>query len=117
MAASVWIASPIPKRVSDWMLRSSAETTPTDSDCSSPNGLPIAATGSPTASPLERPRGSGVRSKPRRVDLQQRHVRVRVGADDLRRHAVAVRELDEHPLRRRSELSPSVVTTWAFVAM
>ena len=43
--ASVWIAPSIWKLVSDWIERSVAETMPTDSDCSSPNGLPIAATG------------------------------------------------------------------------
>ena len=45
MAASVWIALPISNAVSDLMLRSSAEITPTESDCCSPKGLPIAATG------------------------------------------------------------------------
>ena len=49
MAASVWIASPISNCVSDSIVRSSAEITPVESDWRSPNGLPIAATGSPTA--------------------------------------------------------------------
>ena len=55
MAASVWIASPIWKSVSASIVRLVAETTPTESDCSSPNGLPIAATGSPTRTPAELP--------------------------------------------------------------
>ena len=48
IAASVWIAPSVSKPVSDSIERSSAEMTPTESDCSSPNGLPIAATGEPT---------------------------------------------------------------------
>ena len=47
--ASVWIALSIENSLSDWIERSVAETIPVDSDCSSPNGLPIAATCSPTA--------------------------------------------------------------------
>ena len=38
IAASVWIAPVIGKSVSDSIVRSMAETTPTDSDCCSPNG-------------------------------------------------------------------------------
>ncbi len=64
IAASVWIASPIWKRVSDSMLRSIAEITPIESDWRSPNGLPIAATGSPTAMPCDTPRRSGVSASP-----------------------------------------------------
>ena len=64
IAASVWIASPIWKRVSDSMLRSIAEITPTESDWRSPNGLPIAATGEPTARVLEEPSDSGVSCRP-----------------------------------------------------
>ena len=49
IAASVWIAPEIPKRpASESIERSSAEITPTDSDCGSLNGEPIAATGWPT---------------------------------------------------------------------
>ena len=59
IAASVWIAPLIGKPVSASIERLSAETTPTDSDCSSPNGEPIAATGSPTAIFDESPSGSG----------------------------------------------------------
>src|SRR5438128_12686439 len=38
IAASVWIALPIGYLVSDWMSRPSAETTPTDSDCTISRG-------------------------------------------------------------------------------
>ena len=38
IAASVWIAPSILKPVSESIERCVAETTPTDSDCSSPNG-------------------------------------------------------------------------------
>ena len=48
IAASVWIASLIEKSVSASIVRFLADTTPTESEFSSPNGLPIAATGSPT---------------------------------------------------------------------
>jgi hypothetical protein len=50
---------PIEKFVSDSISRFSADTTPTESDCCSPNGLPIAATGSPTRTPLVEPSGTG----------------------------------------------------------
>ena len=46
--ASVWIALSIPKLVRPSTVRLVAEITPTESDWSSPKGLPIAATGSPT---------------------------------------------------------------------
>ncbi len=48
MEASVWIAPSIWNLVRDWIDRSVAETTPTESERSSPKGLPIAATGCPT---------------------------------------------------------------------
>ena len=95
IAASVWIAPSIGKSVSDSIERSVAETTPTESDCSSPNGLPIAATGSPTCDvALGCRASSGCRSRPVGVDLEQRDVGVRVEADDLGRDLVAVGELD-----------------------
>src|SRR5437016_11711668 len=95
IAASVWIALPIGNLVSDWMSRFSAETTPTDSDCSSPNGLPIAATGSPTVRPPVDPNGNGSSRAPGPRSwlgstLQQRDVRVVVGTDDAGRQPVAV---------------------------
>jgi hypothetical protein len=45
--------------VSESIDRSVAETTPTASELSCPNGLPIAATGSPTTTRLESPSGTG----------------------------------------------------------
>ena len=45
--------------MSDSIERSVAETTPTASELSWPNGLPIAATGSPTTTRLESPSGTG----------------------------------------------------------
>jgi hypothetical protein len=50
--------------VSDWIVRSRADTTPIDSDWRSPKGLPIAATGSPTLSDAETPSLSGVSERP-----------------------------------------------------
>ena len=64
IAASVWMASPISNCVSDWIVRSSAEITPIESDWRSPNGLPIAATGSPTEIVCDSPRWSGVSERP-----------------------------------------------------
>ena len=62
--ASVWIALSMPKLVRPSTVRLVAEITPTESDCSSPKGLPIAATGSPTAK-LERSESvTGSRSRP-----------------------------------------------------
>ena len=49
IAASVWIAPAIWNAVSPEIERSTAETTPTDSDWRSENGEPIAATGVPTS--------------------------------------------------------------------
>jgi hypothetical protein len=45
--------------VSESIERRVAETTPTASELSWPNGLPIAATGSPTTTLPESPSGSG----------------------------------------------------------
>jgi hypothetical protein len=53
--------------------------------------LPIATTGSPTFARSESPSGSGVRA---RVDLEDGQVARRIGADDGRLHARAVREAD-----------------------
>jgi hypothetical protein len=50
--------------VSDSIVRSSAETTPVESDWRSPNGLPIAATGSPTEIDSDSPSRSGVSDSP-----------------------------------------------------
>ncbi len=68
---------------------------PTESDwfCS-PNGLPIAATPSPTSTSFSEPSGSGVQVEALRVDLEQGDVGERVEADDLGLDLVAVGELD-----------------------
>ena len=70
-----------------------AETTPTESDCSSPNGEPIAATGEPTFRSRGRAQRQRAQRQARRGRSQQRDVGVGVEADDLRRHLVAVGEL------------------------
>ena len=94
IAASVWIAPEILKSVSESIARSIAETTPTDSDCFSPNGEPMAATGRADLHGV----ALGDRQRAQRealgVDLEQRDVGVRVVADDLRLDLVAVGELD-----------------------
>ena len=64
IAASVWIALPMRKAVSDSMSRPVAEMTPTDSDWFSPNGLPMAATGEPTTRFVDEPSCSGVSVSP-----------------------------------------------------
>ena len=61
---SVWIAPSILNWVSESIERSVAETIPTESDCSWPNGLPIAATGAPTWIESESPSAIGFRSSP-----------------------------------------------------
>ena len=60
IGASIWIASINWKcgAVRAAIDRPTAETTPTASESSLPSGLPIAATGSPTATSAERPSGS-----------------------------------------------------------
>ncbi len=60
IAASVWMTPVIEKApLSESIVRSVAEMMPTVSDCSSPNGLPIAATGAPTSSRALEPSASG----------------------------------------------------------
>ncbi len=60
IGASVWIAFAIANPdVSESIERPVAETTPTESDVCWPNGLPIAATGSPTTTAEESPSGVG----------------------------------------------------------
>ena len=116
IAASVWIASPIPKRVSDSMLRSTAEITPTESDWRSPNGLPMAATGSPTVMLAELPRRSGVSDRPAGSTFSSATSAFRSSPTISRRHAVAVGELDVHLLGALVVRRLALVTTWAFVA-
>ena len=63
IAASVWITPGVVKSVAGASIsRFSAATTPVDSDscCASPNGDPIAASGSPTLRVARRPNGSTV---------------------------------------------------------
>ena len=64
IAASVWIAPEIWKAVRPAIERSTAETTPIESDWRSLNGEPIAATGSPTATLPDSPSGSGRSVRP-----------------------------------------------------
>ena len=64
IAASVWIAPEILKSVSESIARSIAETTPTESDCFSPNGEPMAATGVPTCTASLLAIGSGRSVRP-----------------------------------------------------
>ena len=92
---------------------------PTESDCSWPNGLPIAATPSPTSTSFSEPSGSGWMSRPPgRPD--QRDVGEGVEADDLGLDLVAVGELDVDLARlvQRAALRAAAsasVTTWALV--
>ena len=59
IGASVWIAfATLNPGVSESIERPIAETTPTESDVCFPNGLPIAATGSPTTTRAESPSGT-----------------------------------------------------------
>jgi hypothetical protein len=64
IAASVWIAPAIWNAVRPVIERSTAETTPTESDWRSENGEPIAATGVPTSTAAESPSGSGRSVRP-----------------------------------------------------
>jgi hypothetical protein len=91
--ASVWIAPEISNWVSDWTARSVAETTPTESDCCSPKGLPIAATGWPTRRSRSSPSFSGCSSKPSgSIRSGGDHVAIReLDVDLVRLHAVAAR--------------------------
>ena len=93
--ASVWIAPSIRNWVSESIERSVAETMPVESDCSWPNGLPIAATGVPTSTALGGADLDRVQIEALGVDLEQRDVGVGVEADDLGLDLVAVGELDE----------------------
>ena len=59
IGASVWIASGTEKLdVNESIERWTAETTPVASESAFPNGLPIAATGSPTTTAEESPSGT-----------------------------------------------------------
>ena len=123
IGASVWIASTrLKPDVIESIERSVAETTPTLSELSWPKGLPIAATGSPTttaARVAERHRADRVVGG---IDLEDADVVEDVPADDLRRDALAVAELDvdacpRRPASRSASASPAVVMTCEFVRM
>ena len=62
IAASVWITSVIEKPSGASIWRCRAETMPLVTVRSSPKGLPIATTGSPTSIPEDLPRVSGCSS-------------------------------------------------------
>ena len=115
IAASVWIASPIPKRVSELMLRSTAEITPTLSDWRSPNGLPMAATGSPTLMLAEDPSRSGVSESPPGSTLSSATSAFR-STPTISASTRLPSENSTYTWSARSELESSPVTTWAFVA-
>ena len=92
--ASVWIAPSIWKSVSDLTERPVWETTPVESEWSSPNGEPMTAIGWPTttlslSASVERGQVDLVR-----VDLEQGDIGERVESEDLGREDVAVVELD-----------------------
>ena len=102
IGASVWIASTSwYSDVSAEIERCVAETTPTESDVSAPNGLPIAATGSPTVDPRRVAERKRRQRMELRIDAEDADVVEHVPADDLRRHDVAVAELDEDLVRAR----------------
>ena len=82
-----------------------AETTPTESESTFPKGLPIAATGWPTTTRLESPSGTGSSAWAAGIDLEHADVVEEVVADDARRHAVAVGELDVDGPGRRGTAS------------
>ena len=93
--------------------------TPIESDCSSPNGQPMAATGAPTVRRSAWSPAAAAAGQARRVDLQQRDVGEGVEPDDLRGDLVAVLEAHEDlpaALRIERALRRSV-TTWALVAI
>ena len=111
IAASVWITLLIEKPLGAWIWRCSAETMPLVTVRSRPNGLPIATTGSPTWTFDELPERQRVQLARRRVDLEQRHVGGRVGADDLGARS----SVSESPSLTSILFAPS--TTWLLVRM
>ena len=94
IGASVWIASLIEKPFGDWISRWTAETIPAVAVRSSPNGLPIATTGSPTRTWVESAERHRVKVDLVRVDLEHREVGRGVAADELRLDGRLVAELD-----------------------
>ena len=101
MAASVWMKSwmlPWPRPGSPCSARPLALTMPevTVKVRPSPSGLPMASTHSPTRASSLLP--SGDRGQTLGVDLEDGHVGVRIGADDLGLELTAVEQPDRHLL-------------------
>ena len=101
IGASIWIAfeTAKPPWVSESIDRPVAETTPTESEVCLPNGLPIAATGSPTDHRRRVAERHGVELVVVGRDADHADVAEEIPADDLRRDALAVGELDVHGAR------------------
>ena len=97
IAASVWIVSVIVKLLGAVIWRWSALTIPLVTVPSSPNGLPIATTGSPTRSALESPSRKRLEHGCGSVDLEDCEVGRAIGADQRRRVRRAVGEADGDP--------------------
>ena len=97
------------------MLRSTAEITPIESDWRSPNGLPIAATGSPTVMLLRARRArSGVSDSP----FGSTFSRATSAFGSTPTILAGTRLPSENSTKTSSARSPSsLVTTWALVAM
>ena len=93
--------------------RRTAETTPTAIESSFPNGLPIAATGSPAADLGRVAERNGREHVSVRRHAQEGDVVVDVPADDLGLGPVSVLEPDEDPARlgRLGRPSPASVIT------
>ena len=98
------------------MLRSIAEITPIVSDWRSPNGLPIAATGSPTVIERDLPSGIGVSERPSGSTFRSATSAfgsVPTISAGTRLPSANSTYTCSARSRRRTD---SVVTTWAFVA-
>ena len=95
------------------MLRSTAETTPIDSDWRSPNGLPMAATGSPTVMLREAPSRSGVSDRPSGSTFSS----ATSAFGSTPTISAGTRLPSENSTNTSSARPPSsLVTTWALVA-
>ena len=94
IGASVWITWSIVLPLGDVTARCRALTMPAVTVRSSPNGLPIATTGSPTLTASESARASGAERLRGQVDLEQGEIGGGVGADEGRLDGLTVREAD-----------------------
>ncbi len=93
IGASVWMVSLIVKSFGAFIERLRALTMPAVTVCSSPNGLPIATTPSPTCTLARVGESQRLQERRRRsLDFEHREVGRRVGADDARVVGGAVRE-------------------------